>query len=551
MQRRRQGGRGFGMPGRTRSMAAATQGMVATSHPQAVSAGLDILKAGGNAVDAAIAANAMLGVVEPMSCGIGGDLFAIVWDATNQQLSGLNASGRSPLKTSIKYFTDRGEKKIPETGPLSWSVPGCVDGWEELHRRMGTMGLAALLTPAIEAAEKGFVVTEIIGAGWRSTQKLLSATSGAAKCFLKDGKPPAIGAKMTNPMLAKSYRTVAEGGRDAFYKGPIAASLVRYSESVGGLFSVRDFEEHISNWVEPIKTTYRGHEIWELPPNGQGLAALEMLNILEEFDIKGMGHNSADFLHLFLEAKKLAFADRAAYYADPDFAKMPIAELASKEYAAKQRKRIDLKKASLEVAPGDVRFERNDTVYVTVVDKDRNAVSLIQSNYNGWGSGYVPDDLGFPIQNRGALFDLNPKHPNCLAPGKRPFHTIIPAMASKNGVPWLSFGVMGGDMQPQGHVQVLINMLDHGMNIQQAGDAARCRHLGSSTPTGDRMTDGGTVALEPGISQDVRSELESRGHKLGATNESFGGYQAVQIDYTNGTLQGGSDPRKDGLAMGY
>jgi gamma-glutamyltranspeptidase/glutathione hydrolase len=538
-------------PKATRSVVMATDGMVATSHPLAVQAGVDILKRGGNAIDAAVAVNAVLGVVEPMSCGIGGDLFAIVWDAKSGRLYGLNASGRSPYAATRDYFAKRGLKEIPETGPLSWSVPGCVDGWDQLLRRFGSKPLAEVLTPAIEYATGGFPVTEIIGGSWRSSERLLQATPDAAKTYLQNNKAPRIGERMTNRYLAQTYRLLAKDGRDAFYKGPIARQLVEFSEQVGGLFTTRDFAEHSTTWVEPVSTTYRGRQVWELPPNGQGIAVLQMLNILESFDIRKIGHNSPEFLHLFIEAKKLAFADRARFYADPQVERhLPIAELISKEYADRQRKRIDPNRAALAVPPGDPRYSRADTVYVAIVDKDRNAVSFIQSIYYGWGSGLVPGNLGFALQNRGALFALDPNHPNRLEPHKRPFHTIIPAMVTDNGKPWFVFGVMGGDMQPQGHVQVLVNLIDHGMNVQEAGEAARCQHFGSSTPTGSVMTDGGQTLSESGIPDATLEALRKKGHRVGR-GAAFGGYQGILIDHQAGILHGGSDPRKDGCAMGY
>lgn len=546
------GDRPAGDPQATRSVVMAAHGMVATSHPLAVQAGLDILQSGGNAVDAAIAANAMLGVVEPMMCGIGGDLFAIVWDARSGRLYGLNASGRSPYAATRAVFAERNLKEIPERGPLSWSVPGCVDGWEMLRERFGALPLERLLAPAIAAAEEGFPVTEIIGGDWQATEKLLAASPDAAETFLKGGRAPRVGERMTNPRLARTYRLLAREGRGAFYHGDIARRMVAFSERAGGLFGLRDFEHHASTWVEPLSTSYRGHDVWELPPNGQGIAVLQMLNLLEPFDVKAMGHNSAEFLHLFVEAKKLAFADRARYYADPEVEKdLPIAELITKKYAARQRRRIDAGRAALEVPAGDPRLGRSETVYLTVVDKDRNAVSLIQSIYFAWGSGLVPGDLGFALQNRGCLFALDDKHPNRLEPHKRPFQTIIPAMVTRGGRPWFSFGVMGGDMQPQGHVQVLVNLIDHGMNVQAAGEAARCCHQGSSTPTGRVMTDGGKVLVESGISDDAVRALEARGHRVSRSVGAFGGYQGILIDWENGTLHGGSDPRKDGCAAGY
>ncbi len=442
--------------------------------------------------------------------------------------------------------------QIPDTGLLSWSVPGCVDGWEELRSRFGTKPLRELLQPSIDTAEQGFPVTEIIGSGWQGSVKSLSAWPDSARVYLKEGRAPQIGEVMTLPELAATYRAIASEGRDIFYKGRIAQEIVSFSEKHGGYFSLRDFAEHTSDWIEPVSTTYRGYTVWELPPNGQGIAALQMLNILEGFDLKSLGPKSAEYVHLFAEAKKLAFADRAKFYADPAFAKLPVTELISKEYAAKQRARIDLTKAAVNVASGDPKLEHGDTIYLTVVDKDRNCSSLIQSLYFGFGSQVVPGRVGFAIQNRGQLFSLDDHHLNRFEPHKRPFHTIIPAMVTKDGKPWFCFGVMGGDMQPQGHVQVLINMIDFGMNPQMAGDASRLRHGGSATPTSlPEEPHGGTVFLESGFPPETLTKLEALGHKLGKATGSYGGYQGILIDHEHGTLLGATDPRKDGAAVGY
>jgi gamma-glutamyltranspeptidase / glutathione hydrolase len=546
------GDRPVGNPHVGRSVVMATHGMVASSHPLAAQAGLEILKQGGNAIDAAIAANAVLGVVEPMSCGPGGDLFAIVWDAKSKKLYGLNASGRSPYAASMEYFRNKGLSEIPHRGPLSWSVPGCVDGWETLRARFGSMSFAQVLAPAIGYAKDGFPVTEIIGSEWKATEATLRATPDIAKTYLKDGKAPAIGDRMTNPYLAETYGRIAREGASVFYRGDIARQIVAFSQANGGLFAMKDFEDCHATWVEPVSSTYRGFQVWELPPNGQGIAVLEILNLLEGYDVKGMGHNSPDFLHAFIEAKKLAYADRARWYADPEFAKdLPIAELISKPYADRQRKRIDMKRAALEVPAGDPKLRQSETVYLTVVDKDRNAVSMIQSIYVGWGAGLVPGDLGFCIQNRGMLFSLDPNHPNRLEPHKRPFQTIIPAMVTREGRPWLCFGVMGGDMQPQGQVQVLCNLIDHGMNVQEAGESARIQHTGSSSPTGKVMTDGGEVLAESGISEEAIAALKAKGHKVSRSRGGFGGYQGILIDEKQGVLQAASDLRKDGAAVGY
>jgi gamma-glutamyltranspeptidase/glutathione hydrolase len=534
---------------KTRSAVIARHGMAATSQPLATLTAIKVLQGGGNAVDAAIAANAVLGVVEPMSCGIGGDLFAIVWDAKSQRLYGLNACGRSPYAATREYFRGKRLNTIPTHGPLSWSVPGCVDGWEQLRARFGTRPLADLLAPAIAYAVEGFPVSEIIAADWKSASNALGRIPSSAACFLPGGHAPATGDVFRNADLARSLRMVAQGGRDAYYRGPIADALVSYSRKVGGLFAKKDFEDHTSTWVEPVSTNYRGFDVWELPPNGQGIAALQMLNLLEPYELKTMGPNSAEALHLMIEAKKLAYEDRARYYADPDFTKVPVARLISKPYAATRAPLIQPDRANDRPTAGEPG--EADTIYMTVVDKDRNCVSLIQSNFHGFGSYHVPDGLGFPVQNRGCLFALDESHGNRLEPHKRPFHTIIPGFVTKGGKPWLSFGVMGGDMQAQGHAQVVCNMVDFGMDVQEAGEAPRFRHFGSSEPTGQQADGGGQIAIESGVRPDVRRALESKGHRLVDSPGAFGGYQAIRIDLERGVLIGGSDPRKDGCALGY
>jgi gamma-glutamyltranspeptidase / glutathione hydrolase len=534
---------------KTRSAVMARNGMAATSQPLATATAIRILQQGGNAVDAAIAANAVLGVVEPMSCGLGGDLFAIVWDARSKKLFGVNASGRAPAAATLDYFKAKNLSTIPTHGPLSWSVPGCVDGWDQLRRRFGSKPLAELLEPAIVYAESGFPVSEIIAADWHDAETKLQEIPTSANCFLPGGHAPAAGSVFRNPGLARSLRLIARDGRDAFYRGPIAEAIVGYSQSVAGLFALSDFSEHTTTLVDPVSTNYRGYDVWELPPNGQGIAVLQMLNILEPYDLKSLGPQSAETLHLMIEAKKLAYEDRAKYYADPDFAQSPVAALISKPYASRRRARLKNDQASLAPTPGEP--SQADTIYLTVVDRDFNCVSLIQSNFHGFGSHHVPGDLGFVLQNRGSLFALDPGHMNRLEPRKRPFHTIIPGFVTKDGMPWLSFGLMGGDMQAQGHAQVLCNLIDFGMDVQEAGDAPRFRHFGSSEPTGQPAKGGGSVALESAISTDVRRKLEAKSHRLEAAPGTYGGYQAIRIDWQRGVLIGGSDPRKDGCAVGY
>jgi len=539
-------------PAQSRSVVIAANGLVATSQPLAAQVGLDILQAGGTAADAAIAANAMLGLVEPMSCGIGGDLFVIYWDSKTQKLYGLNASGRSPYSLNRAVFHKRGLEEIPVSGPLSWSVPGCVDGWGVLHEKFGRLPLSRILEPSVDYAETGFPVSEIIANSWAASEERLREWPDSARTYLPGGHAPVVGQIFKNPELAHSYRLIAEHGPQCFYRGEIADKIIACSRKHEGYLSHKDLHEHTSDWVQPVSTSYRGYDVWELPPNGQGIAALEMLNILEGYDLRGMGRHSADYLHVFVEAKKLAFADRAKFYSDPDFNRLPVSQLISKDYADRQRKRIDMQRAATDVSAGDPVLQNGDTVYLTVVDKDRNCCSFIQSNYYGFGSQVAPAGVGFVLQNRGALFALDEHHLNRLEPHKRPFHTIIPAFVTQQGRPWLAFGVMGGDMQPQGHVQVLVNMIDFGMNVQAAGDAARVRHLGSQTPTGRVMdADGGAVAVESGIPAETLQALSARGHKLVKSVGSFGGYQAIRIDEQQGALHGATEPRKDGAAVGY
>ena len=540
-----------GKPFASRSEVIATQGMAATSHPLATQVALDTLKAGGSAVDAAIAANAALGLMEPTGCGIGGDLYAIVWDAEQQELTGLNASGRSPELMTLDYFRENDLDSIPAYGPLPVSVPGAVDGWFELHERYGRLTMEQVLSPAISYAENGFPVTELIAYYLRLSQRRFEDYPGFRETYMPDGETPDKGDVFRNPDLAKTYRLIAEKGRDVFYRGEIAEAIDALMQEQGGLLRFKDMAAHTSDWVDPVSTNYRGWDVYELPPNGQGIAALQILNILEAYDISSMGFGSAEYTHTLIEAKKLAYEDRARFYADMDFVDVPVEWLISKEYADERRKLIDAENASTVLPAGDQVLEDGDTIYLTVADSDGNMVSLIQSNYRGMGSGMIPAGYGFMLQDRAELFSLEEGHANVVAPGKRPFHTIIPAFVMKDGEPLMSFGVMGGSMQPQGHVQIIVNMLDFGMNLQEAGDAARVRHGGSSQPTGEKMTDGGTVYLESGFSDSLRQELESMGHKISESAGSFGGYQAIYRDAEQGVYYGASEVRKDGNAAGY
>lgn len=533
----------------TRSEVIAQNGMACTSQPLATQVALDILKAGGNAIDAAIAANAVLGLVEPTGNGMGGDIFAIVWDAKTKKLYGLNGSGRSPYDLTLDYFKKNNIEKIPALGPLPVSVPGCVDGWFELHKKFGKMPMKEILTPAITYARNGFPLSEVIAYYWGSNSRSLQRYPGFKEIFMPDGTAPKKGEVFKNPYLANTLELIATKGRDVFYKGEIAEKIVKYVREQGGFLSMRDFQDHTSEWVEPISTNYRGYDVWELPPNGQGTAVLQMLNILENYDIASMGFGSTEYIHLFLEAKKLAFEDRAKFYADPAFNKLPVEQLISKEYAKERAKLINLNRAASSYPAGNI--ETGNTIYMTTADKDGNMVSLIQSNYRGMGSGMTPGQLGFVLQDRGEMFTLEEGHMNVYEPHKRPFHTIIPAFVTKDGEPYISFGLMGGAMQPQGHTQIICNIIDFGMNLQEAGDAPRIQHSGSSEPTGEKMTDGGTVQLESGFSYQTIRELMQKGHKIGFEVGPYGGYQAIMRDNVNKVYYGASESRKDGQAAGY
>ena len=590
-----------GKPFATRSEVLGRHGMVCTSVPAATQVGLDILKRGGSAVDAAIAANATLGLMEPVSNGIGGDLFAIVYSAKENKLYGINGSGRSPLGLNydqMKAELDKlGRKTIPPRGMLPISVPGCVDAWSELHKKFGKLKLSDDLAPAAKYADEGFPVTELIAFYWHFAPEIYKDSPGAfLETYTVDGKgrTPAKGEIFKNPALAKTLRLIGEKGRDVFYKGEIADRIDKFMRENGGFLRKADFEKHTSTWVDPVSTNYRGYDVFELPPNGQGIAALQILNILEGFDLKAMGRNSAETLHAMIEAKKLAWADRAKFYADPEFATIPLAQLISKQYAAERRKLIDPNHAAKTVAPGnpnaaqsskvrdtsisglvakiengqDVRWphrvraglasdarvtDDGDTIYMCTADDEGNMVSLIQSNYRGMGSGVVVPGLGFMFQDRGELFSMEQGHANVYAPGKRPFHTIIPGFVMKDGKPWEAFGVMGGGMQPQGHVQVLTNQIDFGLNVQEAGDASRWQHEGDNEPTGEKMEKGGYVEVESGIPYEVVRELEKRGHDMRFDVGGYGGYQAIKVEMHDGlrVYIGASESRKDGQAAGY
>lgn len=533
----------------TRSEVIARNGMAATSHPLATQVAIDILQKGGNAIDAAIAANAALGLMEPTGNGIGGDIFAIVWDAETKQLYGLNGSGRSPKSLTLDYFRENGYEKIPSHGPLPVSVPGTVDGWFALHKRFGSMEMEEVLEPAINYAEEGFPVTELIAYYWGRSADFMHEYPNFKEVYMPGGKAPETGEVFKNPQLASTLRTIAKGGRDAFYEGDIARTIADFIQEQGGFLSYEDLASHSSEWVEPVSANYRGYDVWELPPNGQGTAALQILNILEGYDFDTIPFGSTMHVHLFTEAKKLAFEDRAKFYADPDFVDIPLEQLISEEYAAERRELIDLNRAAKTYDAG--KLEQGNTIYLTVADEAGNMVSLIQSNYRGMGSGMVPPGLGFMLQDRGELFNLEEGHANVFEPGKRPFHTIIPAFITKDGSPWVSFGLMGGAMQPQGHAQIVMNLVDFDMGLQEAGDAPRIHHEGSSQPTGYQMTDGGVLQLETGFSYETIRELMKLGHNIGFTLGAYGGYQAIMFDEDKGVYYGASESRKDGQAAGY
>jgi gamma-glutamyltranspeptidase / glutathione hydrolase len=535
----------------SRSEVIARHGMAATSQPLATQAALDILKAGGSAVDAAIAANAVLGLVEPVSNGIGGDLFAMIWDSRSQKLYGLNGSGRSPHSLTLSILKEKKLAHIPSLGPLPVSVPGCVDGWFEMHRRFGRLPMSRLLQPAIQYAREGFPVSELIAYYWGRSVPLYQRFEGFEDIFTVGGKAPRKGEIFRNPYLADTLELIARNGRDEFYRGSIARKIDEYMKRQGGYLSYEDLAEHHSDWVEPVSTRYRSYDVWALPPNGQGIAVLQMLNILEGFELKSAGFGSVEHIHAFVEAKKLVFEDRAKFYADPEFNKIPVAALISKAYGSQRRSLIQPDRAGRNFEAGNPALKEGDTIYLTVADNDGNMVSLIQSNFRGMGSGMTPGRLGFMLQDRGELFTLEEGCFNTYAPHKRPFHTIIPGFVTHNNQPFMSFGVMGGDFQPLGQVQILLNVIDFGMNLQEAGDAPRISHTGSSQPTGEKASDSGTVQLESGFDYESIRELMGRGHKLGFILGDYGGYQAIRYDPDQKVYYGASESRKDGQAAGY
>lgn len=526
-----------------RSVVMARHGMVATSQPLAAQAGLQMLIDGGNAFDAAVTTAAVLNVVEPMSTGIGGDCFALLYLAETGEVKALNGSGRAPRALTLDVFEGRGLDQVPLTGMLPVTVPGTIDGWATLLDAHGTISLADALAPAIRYAEEGFAVTELIGRAWDYLSPKMLATPEAAEHYLVDEeRAPRPGEVFRLPALAQTFRKIAAGGRDAFYQGAIAQAIVDFSERNDGFLALEDFAAHTSAWVDPISVDYGGYRVYECPPNGQGLAALLALNVAKGFDLAGMGRDSAEYLHILIEAMRLGFADGFVYVADPEHADIPLDALLSEEYAAERRQMIASGQALTEVPAGQPAGE--DTVYLTVVDEQGNACSFINSLYYGFGSGMVAGDTGICLQNRGACFVLDPAHRNCWAPGKRPYHTIIPSLITQEGKLWASYGVMGGFMQPQGHLQVVSNLIDHRLSPQQALDAPRFRVLENLEQ----------VVFERGIPLRALSDLAGLGHRVVPPAEvagGFGGSQIIQVDQANGVLLGGSEPRKDGCAVGF
>ncbi len=563
------GDRYTGLPWASRAPVLAQHGMAATEQPLASLIAIEILKKGGSAVDAAIAANAALGLMEPVLNGIGGDCFAIVYDPKTKKLYGYNGSGPSAKGRDLAKMIEETKAAyaragapysahIPPLGSLPVTVPGTVDAWGALHAKFGKLPLAEDLAPAIAYARNGFPVTQLVANYWKLNfaafekhKALIEELDNARHTYLIDGHTPAQGEVFRNPDLADTLSQIATGGRDAFYKGKIAHTIDAYFRRVGGDLRYSDFADFHGEWVDPQSVNYRGYDVYELPPNGQGFAVLEMLQILKHFDLAKMGAGSADAITAMLEAKRLAYEDLAKYYADPRFANVPMKGLIAAAYADERRKLIDLAHANPDIGPGDPKLFEGDTTDFEIADKDGMMVSVIQSNYRGMGSGLVADHLGFMFQDRGELFSLKPGAANVYAPGKRPFHTIIPGFVMKDGKPWMAFGVMGGDMQPQGHVQVLTNMIDFGMNIQEAGDAARWRHYGNAEPTGEASQGIGTVEMETGFDPKVKEELARRGYKIVPGTGAFGGYEAIQYDAKNHVYWGATEMRKDGEVIGY
>lgn len=527
-------------------LAQSSKAMIATSHPEAVRAGAEVLRSGGNAIDAAIAANAVLGVAEPHMCGVGGDIMAMMWDAKTSTLTGLVGAGRSPASFTLESYRERGLDHIPTRHPLTWTSPGCVEGWMKLLDRWGTRSLADLLQPAIALAERGCSSPIAVTKQWQTDP--LKPWPEAQRVFLPDGKPPEVGEVRRNPDLAQTLRKIGEDWT-TIYRGEIAERIAAFAKANGGMLTVDDLSAHESEWVTPLSTDYRGTQVFGLPMPTQAPTVLQILNLLEHEDLAAMGWGSAEATHCMVEAKKFAYEDRARWIHDHMGKRRDLeAAFVSKDHARTRWQGFDPAHA-LKSIPFST-FENSNTVYVSVVDEAGNAVSLIQSIYWVWGSGAVPDGLGFCLQNRGADFSLDPNHPCCAAPRKRPLHTIIPGFAMREGQPWLCFGVVGGPMQPQGQVQVLTNLIDFGMDVQAAGAAPRWRHDGSSDVSGAVICDGGTVFLEAGFPADAAQGLHAKGHSLGDIPFTFGGYQGILIDRGRGALMGGSDPRKDGFAMG-
>jgi gamma-glutamyltranspeptidase / glutathione hydrolase len=563
----RSGDRVAGPTFATRSPVYARNGAAATAHPLATQVALDTLKRGGSAVDAAIAANAALGFLEPTGNGVGGDLFALIWDPVTKKLYGINGSGRAPMGMSLEDRRRReaaintgAPGKRPSYGALTVTVPGAVDGWYTMHARFGKLTMAQNLAPAISYARDGAPVPPVIAHYFernlaRLTERAqageVEESANAIATYFADG-PPRAGQIFKNPDLAKTLTLIARGGRNAYYSGPITRTIDTYMRRIGGPLRASDFAAHKSEWVDPISVNYRGYDVWQLPPNSQGVSTLQMLGILNQFDMRAAGLGTAQSLHLQVEAKRLAFEDRARYLADPAFSRVPTAQLISPRYLASRAALIDPLRASVSVSAGDpAQFERGDTTFLVTADSSGMMVALIQSNYRGMGSGLVPDGLGFMFQNRGEAFSLDPNSVNVYAPGKRPFHTIIPGFVTKDNAAFMAFGVMGGGMQPQGQTQIVVNMIDYGLDAQSAGDMPRWRHEGGCEPEGGCAPGLGRIVLESGYPESTREGLRAKGWTLSPGDGGFGGYQAIVRNPVTGVYQAASESRTDGAAQGY
>ena len=532
-----------------RSEVIAKKGIAATSHPLATQTALDILKRGGNAIDAAIAANALLGLIEPTACGIGGDAFAVIWDAKTQRLYGINGSGKAPSNLSFNYFKKQKIRDIPSEGPLSLTVPGCVDTWQKMHEKFGKLSLEEILAPAIAYSDDGFPVSEMVAKNMALQAERLKKYSGFSKIYMPNDSLPKKGDLFKNPALANTYRRLAEAGLRNFYDGEIADEMVEYVKTQGGFLSVSDFNAYQSEWVQPLSTSYRGYELWQLPPNGQGIAIIEMLNILETNDIKSMGFGSKALIHLLIETKKLVSEDVSEQLGDPAFVNVAISKLISKAFAAERAKLINKEKAGKSV--NTAFFEQGNSVFLTVADAEGNMVGLMQSNYRGMGSGLTPENLGFVLQNSAAAFTLQANHPNVYAAGKRPLLNNTPSFVTKDGSPWLCFGWMDGQLQSQSQLQFLVNVIDFGMNLQEAGDAPMVCHETPVERVSTSTAESGWVNMDSGFNYEIIRGLMKMGHRVKFETGNYGGFQAIMRDPISGIYFGASESKKNGQAAGY